>query len=133
MFKPDLNFAGLLETGIMSADELRAAFGRTPEQGDIAWARESFRAKHPEAASLIRYGQGRLYLMGSRQARAYRRSRVGSAITGLNTAIELHERVPVGELSADEKRQHRVECDAITQLKITANPLRKPLPGQKDR
>lgn len=132
-FKPDIDFAPLIADGVMSNEALRILFGREPTKTDIDWAMASFRSRHPELASLVRSGAGRLYLMGERQAVAFSRVQIGRYASCFNTAVDRHEHVPVAKLTEQERREHRVACDVLAQVRFKENPLRKALPSGKER
>jgi hypothetical protein len=132
IFKPDIDFAKLLETRRMSHQDLAAFFGRLPTDGEIEWSRKEAMAKHPSFAPLIRSSKARgLYLMDQATGAHYRGKRILQTISGLATAIDMHEKCPTSELDAEALKRRDAIARCASTIKTELTRATKALPWER--
>jgi hypothetical protein len=122
IFKPEIDFTKLLETGRMSHQDLTQFFGKMPTDGELEWARREAKARHPAVASLIRSSRASgLYLMDQPKAADYNGRRIMQQVGGLRTAIETHEKTPTNKLDSEQLKRHDtiVRCAKTITTELT--------------
>lgn len=131
IFKPDIDFTKLLDSGRMSHQDLAAFFGKIPTDGELEWARREAKAKHPQMAPLIRSSRASgLYLMDQTKASAYHSQRILQQVSGLSTAIDTHTKVPTNELDAEQLKRHDAIGRCARTLKTEVTKAVKALPWE---
>lgn len=107
IFKPDIDYRKLLETGHMSHADLVPFYGRIPSRNELTQALKEGKIKHPEHAYHMRSCAARgLYLMDDVKADRYCETTAFARLSATRTAFKMHAMVPVAGLDAEQRKRH---------------------------
>lgn len=130
MFKPNIEFKTLVETGSMGHEELAPYFGHGAplSKKELAYARDLAMKKHPEIRSQIRCKQSTgLRLMSQVETSQYWKKGVHQAFGNLGTRIGRFEETPTDQMKADDRNRHDRQRSCLLTLRLEAKEQQKKL------